>query len=185
MFLSEYIKVFPNIINLNCISTLIKYSNSLEFKKAAIGHSKVDEKIRKVKLHSLLVSSQSLTDVHWNNFLGFKIVNAMNEYLNNFNCLQYLKINFLNQLDILKYEEDNYYTFHVDASPTHLRTLSSILFLNNDYKGGDIKFKFFNEEEKVIKPTPGMLLVWPSNFMFPHSVEPVTEGIRYSIVAWA
>ena len=29
------------------------------------------------------------------------------------------------------------------------------------------------------------LIIWPSNFMFPHRVNPVIKGTRYSIVAWA
>ena len=66
------------------------------------------------------------------------------------------------------------------------RTLSSILFLNNDYEGGELTFKnTFNEEELTIKPFPGKLVVWPSNMMFPHTVKPVKKGTRYTIVAWA
>jgi predicted 2-oxoglutarate/Fe(II)-dependent dioxygenase YbiX len=30
----------------------------------------------------------------------------------------------------------------------------------------------------------GDVLVFPSNFMFPHSVDTVTEGERYSFVSW-
>jgi len=29
------------------------------------------------------------------------------------------------------------------------------------------------------------MLIWPSNFMYPHLVKPVTKGIRYSVVSWA
>ena len=64
--------------------------------------------------------------------------------------------------------------------------MSSILFLNNDYEGGELSFKnTFNDDEISIKPTPGTLLVWPSNILFPHAVKPVKKGIRYTIVAWA
>jgi predicted 2-oxoglutarate/Fe(II)-dependent dioxygenase YbiX len=47
-------------------------------------------------------------------------------------------------------------------------------------------FKDLNNKDTLkIEPYPGKLVVWPSNFLFPHSVEPVSEGIRYSVVAWA
>ena len=89
-------------------------------------------------------------------------------------------------LKILKYFENHHYQFHVDASPVHHRTLSAILFLNNDYKGGRLIFKTLSDEEEItIEPTPGSLIIWPSNFLFPHMVKPVTEGVRYTIVAWA
>ena len=32
---------------------------------------------------------------------------------------------------------------------------------------------------------PGHVVIWPSNFMYPHAVEPVKKGIRYSVVSWA
>ena len=34
------------------------------------------------------------------------------------------------------------------------------------------------------KTHPGRLVMWPSNFMYPHSVSPVTKGTRYAIVSW-
>ena len=36
-----------------------------------------------------------------------------------------------------------------------------------------------------LKPEPNSLIMWPSNFLYPHGVEPVSEGTRWSIVAWA
>ena len=92
----------------------------------------------------------------------------------------------MNQLDILKYEETFHYKYHVDDGIKTPRVMSGILFLNNDYEGGDLCFKnTFDDEEISIKPTPGTLVVWPSCFLFPHTVKPITKGIRYSLVAWA
>jgi predicted 2-oxoglutarate/Fe(II)-dependent dioxygenase YbiX len=63
---------------------------------------------------------------------------------------------------------------------------SCILFLNNDYEGGELCFKnTFDDEEVAVKPLPGKLIIWPSNIMFPHTVKPVKKGIRYTVVGWA
>ena len=35
-----------------------------------------------------------------------------------------------------------------------------------------------------INLTKGDIIVFPSNFMFPHRVEPVTKGNRYSYISW-
>jgi hypothetical protein len=40
----------------------------------------------------------------------------MNFYINE-NCVKDIKIEYLNQIDILKYFENHHYQFHVDASP--------------------------------------------------------------------
>ena len=186
MLLNKYIKIYPQLISLNTTSCLIRYASELNFEKAGVGtHNRIDDKIRKVLRYSIHPQSKSLTDVHWANYLHTKIVNAMNFYINE-NCVKDIKIEYLNQLEILKYFENHHYQFHVDASPEHHRTLSAILFLNNDYKGGRLIFKSLSDDEEItIEPIPGSVVVWPSNFLFPHMVKPVTEGVRYTIVAWA
>jgi predicted 2-oxoglutarate/Fe(II)-dependent dioxygenase YbiX len=35
------------------------------------------------------------------------------------------------------------------------------------------------------QPSSGDILLFPSNFMFPHEVKEITKGIRYSFVSWA
>ena len=31
----------------------------------------------------------------------------------------------------------------------------------------------------------GDIIVFPSNFLYPHSILPITLGVRYSIIIWA
>lgn len=59
-------------------------------------------------------------------------------------------------------------------------TLSILGSLNDDYEGG--KLLFFNDVEVIIPA--GSLLIFPSTFMWPHLVTPVTKGTRYSFVSW-
>ena len=104
-------------------------------------------------------------------------------------------INFLLKLDalkniydiqILKYKIEGHYDFHTDHGKRTPRTISLIYFLNDDYEGGDLIFKLCNTNQTTkIKKIKNRLIVWPSNFMFPHKVSPVTNGERYSVVAWA
>ena len=39
-------------------------------------------------------------------------------------------------------------------------------------------------EDKEIKLKTGDILIFPSNFMYPHRVEPVKKGTRFSFVSW-
>lgn len=59
-------------------------------------------------------------------------------------------------------------------------TLSVLSSLNNDYEGGE--FVLF--ENDVVPLEAGDMLVFPSTFMYPHKVEPVTSGVRYSCISW-
>ena len=61
------------------------------------------------------------------------------------------------------------------------RDLSTVLFLNDDFEGGDFVFP----DLKIrVRPEPGMLVCFPSTHEYLHGVEPVTKGTRYSIVNW-
>jgi len=90
-----------------------------------------------------------------------------------------------NQCDYLKYDVDGHYHAHVDTfinpEEKECRKLTVLAFLNDDFEGGRLFVQ--NGHEKIYPPQkPGTILVFPS-FML-HGVEPVTKGIRRSIVTW-
>ena len=58
--------------------------------------------------------------------------------------------------------------------------LTSLLFLNDDYEGGE----FVLCGDKYIEKIQGSAIVFPSNFMYPHEVKQVISGNRYSIMTW-
>jgi predicted 2-oxoglutarate/Fe(II)-dependent dioxygenase YbiX len=89
-----------------------------------------------------------------------------------------------NQAEFLMYDINGKYETHVDtfhARSNETRKLTVLAFLNDDFEGG--KFYLAVEHNRIYPPqSKGTILVFPS-FM-PHGVEPVTKGIRYSVVTW-
>jgi len=84
--------------------------------------------------------------------------------------------------ELLRYKENCFYKEHVDSVGQQLyREISCSIVLNSGYEGGE--FSFFNGE-KIYALKKGDILMFPSNFMYPHSVLPVTKGERLSIVTW-
>ena len=83
--------------------------------------------------------------------------------------------------DLLRYRTGEFYTQHTDSFKHQQRSVTCSFHLNNDYEGGE--FAFFNRE-KVYKFEKGDAILFPSNFMFPHEILPVTSGTRYSIITW-
>ena len=57
--------------------------------------------------------------------------------------------------------------------------VSALLFLNDDYTGGK-----FNVVNTSFNPESGSALIFPSNFIYPHSVDNITKGTRWSIITW-
>jgi predicted 2-oxoglutarate/Fe(II)-dependent dioxygenase YbiX len=83
--------------------------------------------------------------------------------------------------DLLRYEVGQFYITHTDSFKAMPRAVSCSFILNDDYEGGE--FAFF-DRELVYKLKKGSCIMFPSNFMYPHEVMPVTSGTRYSIVTW-
>lgn len=91
-----------------------------------------------------------------------------------------------NQTEFLKYDKNGHFSSHIDTflldvDNTKSRKISVILFLNDDFEGG----KFFIDEgygKFYPKQQKGDIVVFPSFLL--HGVEPVTSGIRRSLITW-
>ena len=57
--------------------------------------------------------------------------------------------------------------------------LSCLLYLNEDYEGGT--FVVADQEYETKK---GSVIYYPATFMFPHKVNTVTKGERWSVATW-
>ena len=68
-----------------------------------------------------------------------------------------------------------------DGQTKGVPVLSFILNFNDDYEGADLFFW----EDTVVKLGKGDIIMFPSNWLFPHGVTEATKGKRYSGVTWA
>jgi Rps23 Pro-64 3,4-dihydroxylase Tpa1-like proline 4-hydroxylase len=140
----------------------------------------VDKNIRNVKGYHL--SFDTPTDVFYWNFIKLEIERIYVLYKAKFPKMTSSKIN---QIDLLKYSPGEKYEIHIDHYTTTARHLSIIINLNDEYEGADLIFTDQREKEiKRLKLGKGSIVFFPSNFMYPHSIQPIAKGTRYSIVAW-
>jgi PKHD-type hydroxylase len=109
------------------------------------------------------------------------------EYFNN----EKFKFNLYNRfqnIQFTKYEDGDYYKWHVDVGPssdTCIRKISMTIQLSDDtsYSGGDLQFGHSDEETFTVSREKGSVTLFPS--IVRHQVTPVTNGTRYSLVVWA
>ena len=83
--------------------------------------------------------------------------------------------------NILKYSGGQEYKSHYDGGSATGRCISALVYLNNNYEGGELEFPNFGIK---IKPEPGMLILFPSNFAYSHIAHPVSNGTKYALVTW-
>jgi len=67
-----------------------------------------------------------------------------------------------------------------DGKRKGIPIVSIVANLNEDYEGSE-----FVCRGTKIKLKTGDILMFPSNFMYPHEVTECTKGTRYSFVSWA
>jgi len=94
--------------------------------------------------------------------------------------------------EILRYHRGGHYEPHSDADNWNAsqrtwsrgmdRDYSLLLYLNNDFSGGDLDFPHFGFR---IRPQAGMLACFPSDHRYLHAAKPTLSGTRYVLVGWA
>lgn len=82
---------------------------------------------------------------------------------------------------VMKYEKGCFFKNHRDDSAMFDRTVSVIVYLNDDYSGGEIEFPDF---DVFHKPRAGDVLFFPSAYSYVHNIKEITEGTRYAVVNW-
>lgn len=183
--MSKYVILIENVLSPKLCSDIIKeYENSNEWVQATVGLGEEAPDIR-----GALSIGMSAPDVIEKNESVRKsldtgvferVTQAMRFYLQQL-PYQTISIKTDSGYDLLKYTEGKGYLQHIDNFTEIPRTVSCSMLLNDDFEGAD--FCFFDGKYSV-KPTLGSALFFPSTFSFPHQVNPVTKGTRYSIVTW-
>lgn len=189
-----FIKEYNNIFPFKVVISLLKYLNTVKFQNAKVidptqpNGEGIHRSVRKAEVFDLFHNSKSYTEVHYFNLLRKTFMFMICEYMRSINKNPVSSpVEKILQITALKYEKTGFYVPHCDHSGSAPRTLSLVYLLNNDYKGGELVFVNPSDTNEVLKKVdvqPNKLIIFPSNFIYPHSVLPVTEGTRYSLVSW-
>ena len=175
----EGIVEIKNVVSPGFINKIIPFIKYKAKKNLGV-YVGVNKNVRNVKGYQL--NFDNPTNMFYWNFVKKEIERLYTFYKIKFPKMSSYKIN---QIDLLKYNPGGKYDVHTDHYTTLPRHLSIIINLNNNYEGGDLIFTDQKEKEiKRFKLDKGSIVFFPSNFMYPHSIEPITKGTRYSIVSW-
>ena len=182
-YLQDYILVFEDILsNEFCNQILNEYKDSNDWGHTYIQGGIIERSLRNVD--SIIISKEFIINknLEIRKYIDTKLFEyasiAINEY---FKVFPNVYIQKDSGYELLRYDTGQYYVQHTDSFSEHPREISCSFALNDDYEGGE--FAFWNREKKIILKK-GSVLMFPSNFMYPHEIMPVTKGTRYSIVTW-
>jgi hypothetical protein len=176
----KYIENFLTDIECDDIILLGESINLMEMKSSLIVNGKVVEENKKyegnVRTGGYFVNELLKNPILDN--LSNKIINLSNE-LNPFNGIVYDKIE---KYSFNRYKKNDFLDWHPDKHEIlNGATITFIIQLNDDYENGEIKYKIDNVEY-VVKKERGSVFIFDSNIS--HSVDKITNGLRYSLNVW-
>jgi len=164
--------------------SLLEKHKEDKFKKAAIGNRVNEVIIKSIRGDIILWIDE--TKVNQAEALFFEKINDLIRYLNRTCFLGILQKEFHYAL----YPKDTFYKRHIDTFQNDdRRKLSIVCYLNDEHwqagNGGELVLylnKEGQEEEKVIYPFPGRVVIFESQ-LIEHEVKPVNTK-RLSITGW-
>lgn len=181
--LTDYIYVVKNALSPDiCNEILNEFVNSSEWQDTVIGQGELNKNIRNCQ--TIVISYPHV--IQRNKDIRHKLDNSIFDGASK--CIQEYNKKFTkchieedSGYELLRYNEGCFYIEHTDSFKARPRSVSCSFILNDDFEGGE--FAFFNKQLKY-KLGKGDALMFPSNFMYPHEIMPVTKGTRYSIITW-
>jgi 2OG-Fe(II) oxygenase superfamily len=181
--LQSYVRVYNNIMSKELCEETIEQLKTAQFQthefyNAALNTTESYD-------HELAVSWSNVPN---RDKLTKDMWNVVNQYIRtDFNFpwhdswQGYLGIRFNKyDTDTQMKEHCDHITDMFDGTRRGIPVLSIVGILNDDYEGGD----FIMWEDTKIELKQGDVLVFPSVFLYPHRVERITKGTRYSFVSW-
>jgi len=178
--LSDYIFYYPDAMDSKTCNDIIKhFDKNAEWKQSTFATAGTNTGSSKVSMEEYWIGPPLpyYKDIE----KTFKY--CVDDYIhfhNQIKLIEYtdFRINRYGKGGFMKSHIDNIH--HSHGQKQGYPHLTSLIFLNDEYDGGD----FVLCGEKYIEKIQGSAIVFPSNFMFPHEVKEVTKGNRHSIMTW-
>jgi hypothetical protein len=181
--LEDFVKVYDNIIDVDLCDRIIdEYKKSDKWAATMVGSGVIDTNSRNCSVISL--SDPAVIDENFEirKFIDVEVHQQLLEVVKKYSEeFPEFSPSIDTGYDLLRYETGQFYKQHTDSFLQQQRSISCSVCINDDYSGGE--FTFF-DREIMIRGGKGSVIVFPSNFMYPHEIMPVTEGTRYSIITW-
>ena len=177
--IEDAIIIYDNFIPNDICKKFIQYSDKMcQDNLGVLSDQKNYRIVKGYSLSKKLISDKIIYSIIYNYIYNF--------YAHYKIKFPQISTNKLSQIDLLKYKPGGKYEAHTDHCYHTPRTLSVIINLNDNYEGGNLVFLNQNlkTELKRIILKKGSIVCFPSNFLYPLKIEPITKGVRYSIVSW-
>ena len=183
--LEDYVLTVPNVLTKELCKKIIKELKSSTWKTHTF-YSHRDKTSRPVSegkdlenTFDVIPSYQVINDGVWKAIHKYIVEELKFPWYDGWEGFSALKFNRYHKNQLMKEHCDHIHSLF-EGKVRGIPILSVIGALNNNYEGGE--FVMFEDKEYKIKA--GEILIFPSLFLYPHKVMPVTKGTRYTYITW-
>lgn len=186
MNVKDYVKIYDDFVDKSLCETIVDQLKEADWRTHEFYQASKDSYISFDKELSVsYVQTKETTELQSRVWFALekyvlKDFGYMNNWFSGWSGYSQVRFNRYNVDTRMKEHCDHIHSMF-DGQRKGIPVLSILGSLNDDYKGGDLIFW----QNKKIKLKAGSIMIFPSNFMYPHKVVEVTKGTRYSYVSWA
>jgi predicted 2-oxoglutarate/Fe(II)-dependent dioxygenase YbiX len=179
--LKDYCKVYKNFFNKELCTSIVSSLSTADWKLHQY-YTTSGEYVSSDKELSF-----SYEDISQNDQLHAATWVITKEYVESLNFNWFNSWHGMTQIRFNKYDQHTAMMPHCDhihsmfdGTRKGVPTLSIVGLLNNEFEGGE----FLMWDKEKIELEAGSVMIFPSNFLYPHEVSPVLNGTRFSFVQW-
>lgn len=166
-----FIKTLKQFLTKEECNSIIKECSKLNLKVAQVGAEFSGDELK-----SLRDSNIVMVDIDW-------IKTKLESVLKNEIQFKGYELDEIEKFQFTKYVNDGHYDWHTDTGLNfEYRFCSIVIQLNDEYNGGELLYKNYDSTEIQFEKGIGNLFIFSSSTE--HKVNPISQGVRYSLVSW-
>lgn len=180
--LNDYIVIIENIISDKLQNKIVKDLKSKNF----LPH-KYNDTIANTKYSNLDDQELEINFNYTNSDYEDLVKKCVDVYVQNIPSIEGAYLSKISKARYNKYVKNRRMELHVDhihslfdGERKGIPALSILGLLNDNFNGGE-----FIMWDKDMKLKAGDIIIFPSNFLYPHKVNKITDGERFSVINWA
>jgi hypothetical protein len=184
--LSDFVRIYDAEISNDLCERILTSLNNVEWQKNTFYGSKngvssepdAGGNLNSDMYQGEIPQHKEIIDIFWSVILKYITELHANHY-SGWNGFSAPRFNRYTEGQIMPMHCDHIHSMF-DGERKGIPVLSVLACLDDKYTGGEL----IMFEDTVIELPKGSVLVFPSNFLYPHQVKPVTKGVRHTCVSW-
>jgi predicted 2-oxoglutarate/Fe(II)-dependent dioxygenase YbiX len=166
-----FIRTIKHFLTKKECNSIIEEFSKLKLEIGGVGADYTGEKLKKVRDSQVI-----LTNIDW---VKDKLQISLSKEIQ----LKGYELDEIEKFQFTKYDIGGHYDWHTDTGLNfEYRFCSIVIQLNDTYSGGELLYKDYDSTEVEFEKGIGNLFIFSSSAE--HKVNPITNGIRYSLVSW-